>query len=122
MRPLWPIERAALEATAQDYPALAETLRQQADEARVTQFANSGAGFFSTISVSADAPLLLGHTRLEGAVGTLEGLQHGMAFVAFFEDGRLSVIEGYSQGGGATADIDFAVVPFEVRAWGKAND
>ena len=121
MRPLWPIERAVLEATAQDYPAFAESLRRQTVAARVTQFENSGAGFFSTITLSDDAPRLPDKSRLEGAVGGVEGIEDGMAFIVFMEGGRLSLIEGYSQGGASTDAVDFSVVPFEIRPWSMAK-
>ena len=122
MRPLWPIERAVIEATANDYPALADDLRRQAETAGVTSFENSGGGFFSNVTVSTDAPALPNNSRLEGAIGAVEGIEHGMGFIVSLEDGRLSVIEGYSHGGASTADVDFAVARFDIRPWSKSGD
>ena len=107
MRALWPIERAVLEATAHDYPAFADDIRRQAETAQVSEFENSGAGFFSTLSVAPDAPLLPDKSPLDGAYGTVEGIEHGMGFVVFLDRGRLSLIEGYCHGDVSTEGSRF---------------
>ena len=74
MRPLWPIERAALEAAAQDDAAIADNLILQIQAASVINFENSGAGFFSTISVMGEVPALPESSPLKaGAVGSADG-------------------------------------------------
>jgi hypothetical protein len=95
MRPLWPIEREVLEITAAEYPASAEALRQQIDTARVISFKNSGAGFFSDLVVATNAPLLTEKSPLNGAYGNVSGIEHGIGFIVFLKDGRLSMIEGH---------------------------
>ena len=117
MRPLWPIERAVLEATAHDYPGLADDIRRQAEAAQVTEFENSGAGFFSTVTVAPDAPLLPDKSPLDGAYGSVEGIEHGIGFVVFLEGGRLSLIEGYCHGDVSTVGFDFEVAEFDVKPW-----
>jgi hypothetical protein len=117
MRALWPIERAVLDATAQDYPASADSIRQQIETAQVTAFENTGAGFFSTVSVPADAPRLPNKSPLDGAHGNVNGVEDGMGFVVFLEDGRLSLVEGYCQAITSTVDIDFATVNFNLRPY-----
>src|SRR5687768_5121141 len=115
MPPLWPIERAVLDATAQDYPASVAILRQQIETAQVTAFENTGAGFFSTVSVSADAPRLPDKSPLDGAHGSVNGVKEAMGFVVFLKDGRLSLIEGYCQAIDSTVEIDFATTDFNLR-------
>ena len=67
MRSLWPIERAVLEATAKDNPAIAHAILRQAECAQVTVFENTGAGFFSTVVIVGEAPTLPAVSRLDGA-------------------------------------------------------
>lgn len=117
MRSLWPIEQAVLEATAQEYPAYANHLRSQAKSAQVSEFENSGAGFFSAVSISREAPLLPDKAYVDGAHGSVEGIEHGMGFIVFLEGGRLSLIEGYCHGNVSTDDVDFSTVDFEVMPW-----
>lgn len=118
MRPLWPIEREVLEITAAEYPGSAEGLRRQIDTAQVISFENSGAGFFSNLTVAPDAPPLSDNSPLNGAYGSVLGVEDGMVFIVFLTDGRLSMIEGYCNGGGPTTDIDFSRVVFGPMPWG----
>jgi len=121
MRALWPIERAVLDATGQDYPQFAEALNRQAELARVTDFENTGAGFFSTVVVSPEAPPLQAKSPLDGAYGDVVGIEHGMGFVVFLEGGLLSLIEGYCHGDGPTKDIDFEHVAFNLKPWSASS-
>jgi len=120
MRALWPIERAVLEATAQDYPAVADDLRRQIEGAQVTEFENTGAGFFSTIKVAPDAPPLPNKSPLDGAYGSVEGIEDGMGFVVFLEKGRVSLVEGYCHGNVTSVGVDFEKVAFDVMPWSAA--
>jgi hypothetical protein len=122
MRPLWPIEREVLEITAADYPGSAEVLRRQTDTAQVISFENSGAGFFSHLAVAPDAPPLSEKSPLNGAYGSVLGVEDGMGFIVFLTDGRLSMIEGHCNGGGPTTDIDFSRVVFGLMPWGPKPD
>lgn len=121
MRPLWPIERAVLDAAAQDYPASTEALQRQAETAQVVHFENTGAGFFSTVSVGPEAPLLAGRSPLDAATGSVDGIENGMSFLVFFENGQLSLIEGYCNGGASTAGTNFADVQFCITPWSAAG-
>ena len=122
MRALWDIERAVLEATAQDYPKSANALRLLAQTAMVVDFENTGAGFFSTIMVSDDAPPLRENSPLDGAYANVEGIEHGMGFLVFLKDSRVSLIEGYCHGDVSTVGLDFSRVKFDLRPWSKAAD
>ena len=120
MRELWPIERAILEAAAHDHQASADGLREQIATAQVTNFENTGGGFFSTIKVSPDAPRLTDQSPLDAATGSVASISHGMGFLVFLEDGRISLIEGYTYDD-STADLDFENVAFDVKPWSLAG-
>jgi hypothetical protein len=122
MRPLWPIEREVLEITAAEYLGSADVLRRQIDTAQVTGFENSGAGFFSNLAVADDAPVLSETLRLNGAHGSVLGIEDGMGFIVFLKDGRLWMIEGYCNGGGPTTDIDFSRAVYGLMPWNPKPD
>ncbi|WBO24177.1 hypothetical protein [Sphingomonas abietis] len=122
MRLLWPLEREVLEITAADYPASAEAFRRQIDTARVVSFENSGAGFFSNLSVADDAPVLSETSPLTGAYGSVLGIEHGMGFIVFLKDGRLSMIEGYCNDSEPTTDMDFSRAVYGLMPWGAKPD
>ena len=122
MRPLWPIERAVLEAAAHDYHAAADGLRQQMAAAQVTTFENTGAGFFSTVRVSPEAPRLTDNSWLDAATGRVGSLEHGMGFLVFLENGCISLIEGYTYGDVSTVEVDFELVDFDVKPWSLAGE
>lgn len=117
MRSLWPIERKVLELTAAEYPASGEILHWQIEGAQVVSFENSGAGFFSNLVVSAEAPLLAETSPLTGVHGDVVGIEHAMGFIVFLTEGRISMIEGYCNGDTSTQDIDFSGSTFELRPW-----
>ncbi len=117
MRPLWPIEREVLEITAAEYPASGEVLRRQIETAQVVSFENSGAGFFSNLAVGDGTPLLAETSPLSGAYGDVVGIEHGMGFIVFLQEGRISVIEGYCNADTPTGNFDFSCAAYELRPW-----
>ena len=120
MRELWPIERAVLEAAAHDYPASADVLREQIATAQVTNFENTGVGFFSTVEVAREARPVSDQSPLDAATGSVASIPHGMGFLVFLEDGHIALIEGYTYDG-STADLDFEMVAFEAKPWSIAG-
>src|SRR5205823_2606897 len=98
MRRLSPIERTVLEAAAHDYEALADVLREQIAIAQVIDFRNTGAGFFSTVTVSPEAPQLPDKSPLDAATGSVGNIEHRMGFLVFVKNGYVSLIEGYTYG------------------------
>lgn len=119
MRAFWPIEKAVVEAAARDFPRYADVLGRQLETAQVTEFENTGGGFYSDVSVGADVPLVPDKRYLDGAHARVRGIEDGMGFILFFKNGRLSLIEGYCKGVSPTIDIDFATVDFDVRPWSE---
>jgi hypothetical protein len=122
MRSLWPIEQAVLEAAAHDCQASGEGLRGQIATARVTNFENTGAGFFSTVSVSPEAPRLTDKSPLDAATGSVGSIEHGMGFLVFLENGYVSLIEGYTYGDVSTVGVDFESVNFDMKPWSLAGE
>ena len=90
--------------------------------AQVIDFKNTGAGFFSRVSVSPTAPRLTGKSPLDAATGSVDDVEHGMGFLVFLEDGYVSLIEGYAYGDVSTLDIDFASVDFNLKPWSLAGE
>jgi hypothetical protein len=86
----------------------------------VTEFENTGAGFFSTVTVGPDVPPITDKSPLDGAYGSVEGIVDGMGFIVFLEGGRLTLIEGYCHGATSTG-IEFARVNFDIKPWSIAQ-
>jgi len=119
VRDLWPIERKILEIASAEYPASAEAILQQAATAQVVNFENSGSGFFSDLVVAEEVPLIVEKSPLDSGVASLPGIGYGMGCLVFLKNGRLSMIEGYSQGGEPTENIDFSQTVYTLTPWTK---
>jgi hypothetical protein len=78
------------------HPASA-VLREQCKSARVGTVELTGVGFFVRFDVPIDAPCC-NPPRFTGRNVNIEvaGLKHGAGCVLFVEDGRLSMLEGYT--------------------------
>ena len=86
-----PVELAALNSIFDETPGLAPSLKAQVAGATVTKRINSGAGFFTTISVRPDTVPVNGPFLPVHETGArVRGLEHGRGFVLFMTDGRLS--------------------------------
>ena len=113
-RELWPIERAALELACRANPAFAASLSEQIEKCRVTNFRNTGAGFFSDLEVKTSTKVSSDERAIDCAVADIEGTKDALGIIAFFEDGRLSLLEGYSMEMQSTIGTDFENVQFEL--------
>ena len=109
------LELAALHSIFLETPELTSELEQQLAVATVTERENTGGGFFTTISVAENAsrvtsPKVLGYETQ----ARVSGLEHGIGFVLFMEDGRLVLLEGFAWGPESTAGLDLTAWEFEV--------
>jgi hypothetical protein len=109
------LELAALKSIFSETPELASELERQLTAATVVERENNGGGFFTTISVAPDAPKasspkVLGYETQ----ARVAGLEYGLGFVLFMEDGRLHLLEGYAWGPESTAGFDLTDLKFEV--------
>ena len=95
---LTPLERAVLEKLfAGEHPVLA-ALRTQLEASKVARRELTGVGFFVDFTVPRTVPPAPVGERLSfGDVhAELEGLAHGAGFLAFVEEGYLTLLEGFS--------------------------
>ncbi|WP_218016732.1 hypothetical protein [Sphingomonas pruni] len=117
MRFLWPIELEALRMTIKEYPASAEAIRSQIGSAQVVAFENTGGGFFSNLAVAENVPPITDKFPLEGGNASVSGVEYGIGLLIWGNEGRLTMIEGYSNAGEPTVHIDFSEVSFEIAPW-----
>ena len=109
------LELAALRSIFSETPELASALERQLAVATVEDRKNSGGGFFTTISVAENAPRasrdkVLGYETQ----ARVAGLEHGLGFVLFMEDGMLHLLEGFAWGSECTAALDLTALEFKV--------
>jgi len=117
------LEQAALRSIFSEMPELAMLLEQQFESATVTDRENSGAGFFTTIAVTDDAPIVESARVLgEETQARVVGLEHGLGFNLFMESGRMGLLEGFTWGDESTSLLDLASVDFEIHKAPVRND
>ena len=115
------LETAVLRAIFSETPELRNSLESQFQTATVIERENSGAGFFTTMATRGDTDSVSSLTPLGREVAArIAGLDHGMGFKLFLEDGRLRTLEGFTYGE-STRDLDFEQLTFEVLKVGQGN-
>jgi hypothetical protein len=88
------LERAVLRAIALRAQGSAAALERQINGARISARENTGAGIFTTLSVTSGCPLE-GIRSPVGDVGAIVvGLKHGMGFLLWIKDGLIHQLEG----------------------------
>jgi hypothetical protein len=112
MEMLSPLEQAVLDAIALQVPEAADALAGQQGQVRVTARKNTGAGFYTTLDVSRGSPIKGVASPLGDVGATVTGLQHGMGFLLWLQDGHIHKLEGYSYGE-STSGVDFERVTFD---------
>lgn len=109
------METTALQAIFAETPAVSTELQRQLGHATVTKRENTGGGFFTDIAVPEDAPRVECPKVLGYAThARVEGLEHGLGFVLFMEDGKLHLLEGHTWGPESTASLDLSSLSFEI--------
>ena len=109
------LELAALRAIFLETPEFAPILERQLEKSVVTERENSGGGFFTTIAVADDAPIVNSPSVLGyDTQARIDGLEHGFGFVLFIKGGRLHMLEGFAWAPESTSDLDLAAVQFEI--------
>src|SRR5215212_1351484 len=107
------MEMAALRAIFSETPELGPELNRQLQRATVTKRENTGGGFFTEIAVPDDAPKVECPSVLGYAThARVDGLEHGLGFVLFMEQGRLHLFEGYAWGPENTSPLDLNNLAF----------
>ena len=88
------LELAALHSMFAEVPSLAQQLERQLSAASVTNRESTGVGFFTSISVPLTAEAVERSEPLSGEThARLPGLEHGLGFVLFFNEGRIATLE-----------------------------
>lgn len=109
------MEIAVLHAIFAETPALAPRLERQLAAATVKERENTGNGFFTNIDVCNDAPTISCQRILgKETHARLAGLDYGLGFILFLENGRLDLLEGYSWGGEDISSMDLSTPNFEI--------
>lgn len=104
------LERAVLDVIALQVPEVANALAGQWEKVHVTARENTGAGFYTKFDVPQGSPIE--RAAPLGDVGaSVDGLEHGMGFLLWLQDGHIHQLEGYSYEEN-TSDIDFERVVF----------
>jgi hypothetical protein len=114
-----------LHFTALERAGLEEICRQSADEraaleiqlatATVTRRENSGAGFFTYLSVDRGASPVTTRKRVLGNVAaTIEGFEAPLLLMLFMEDGYANFLEGATCGD-STLGIDLSSLRFKME-------
>jgi hypothetical protein len=99
MKGLTDFEEAVLTMLlAGDDPTL-KILQAQAEAGELVCRDSTGAGFFLSFRIPANAPTLaVGDFHFGDVEAEIEGMRHGAGFVIFVREGRLATLEGYSYG------------------------
>ncbi|GAB5486520.1 MAG: hypothetical protein Pars2KO_00900 [Parasphingorhabdus sp.] len=108
-------ERHALCAIFSETPEFASVLGQQLENASVVNRENTGGGFYTTVSIPIEIPSIKGPRLLsEETYAQVEGLEHGIGFVLFLENGYLHILEGYALAPEDTSSLDFSDLNFTI--------
>lgn len=96
MNKLSALEEQVLAAALVGDDPVMMALRRQALNCRVAARELTGAGFYTQLAVSGAELRLTGDARISGVFAEIDGLQFGAGFVVQVENGRLSLLEGFS--------------------------
>ena len=114
-RQFTPLEHAVLKAVCEGNPSDRTALDAQLSSAIVHKRENTGAGFFTYFEVKRDpGGCISGEPRRSGPDANIEGLQRGMGFILWLNEGYASCLEGFSYEESTTA-IDYNTVSFELK-------
>jgi len=108
-----PLERAVLSNICEMHPEDQIALEAQLSTATLASRENTGGGFFTNFEVDRISNTVVEGERLRnGPAAKIVGLEHGMGFILWLEEGYAKCLEGYSYE--STTAIVFDVVAFEI--------
>ncbi|WP_345057899.1 hypothetical protein [Hymenobacter glaciei] len=110
------MEAALLRNIAEFYQNPA--LTAQISQCRVTLREYSGCGFFTTLTVPADSPIIISEEQFFGGSDVeAPELSHGAGSVLFIKNGRLDFLEVFAYADGDAAALSsFALLPITPSA------
>jgi hypothetical protein len=108
------LEQSILAAICEMYAEDCSALEAQLSSAVVFRRENTGAGFYSYLTVERSSCAAIGGPRLRcGPAAKVETLNHGMGFILWFKEGYADCLEGFSYGE-STSDLSFERIGFEI--------
>jgi len=91
-----PLEQGVLRAIYEMHPVDRAALEAQLSTAVILSRENTGAGFYTRFSVKRCSDTAIGGERLRrGPVAKIDGLEHGMGFILWLNEGYADCLEGY---------------------------
>lgn len=93
-----------LAAICERHAADRAALEAQLSTAMVSSRENTGAGFYTRFEIQpGKSPAVAGERMRSGPNARVEGLEHGMGFILWLENGYATTLEGYSFGESTSA-------------------
>ncbi len=112
---LTPLERAALARICSNYPDARDALETQLATAVVDRRENSGAGFFTYLTVDLSTrPVAGSETVLGNVTASIEGFKQPMLFLLFTKQGYAFMLEGATIDD-STVGLDLASLQFTIQ-------
>jgi hypothetical protein len=109
------LERAALERISSKYPDVREALESQLSTAVVDRRENSGAGFFTYLTVDPSTRPVTGSKTVFGNVAaSIEGFKQPMHLLLFTKQGYAFMLEGATIDE-STVGLDLASLQFTIQ-------
>jgi hypothetical protein len=118
---LTPLERAVLARISSEHPDAREALEAQLATATVVRRENSGAGFFTYLTVDRSTrPLIASETVFGNVAALIKGFKQPMLFLLFTKDGYVVMLEGATIDD-STVGVDLASLPFTMQPDDRAS-
>src|SRR5262245_58103578 len=98
-------------------------LRQQAARATIASREHTGVGFYTNLAVPDDVPQLSIKRRfhLGDIAADVQGVEHGVLFILWGENGRIECLEGSTYTGTMPADPHLIKWQYLVHAQGRTG-
>src|SRR5258708_13232243 len=91
-----PLEHAVVRGMREMDPGDQAALEGQLSTATILRRENTGVGFYTRFSIKHCADTVIGGERLRrGPVAKIHGLEHGMGFILWLNEGYSDCLEGY---------------------------
>jgi hypothetical protein len=113
---LTPLERAALKRISEKYPDARQALEAQLATATVVRRENSGAGFFTHLTVDRSTqPLTTLETVFGKVAASIEGFKQPMILLLFTKQGYAVMLEGATIDD-STVGLELACLQFTIQS------
>ncbi|MEO1921905.1 MAG: hypothetical protein ABGW84_08485 [Sphingomonadaceae bacterium] len=111
------LENAGLSRMIEACPEARPTLEMQGANAEVVKRENTGVGFFTTLKVKKDAPLMTqSKSDVAHAFAEVSGIENGMGIILFQANGLIDQIEFWTVTPARTDKLDPYDLEFEIKS------